>query len=217
MRIPPTAGPTIEAVWKLSWLRAIAAGRRSRGTRRGIDDEPGGLVNGAEAGRDEPDREQGRHAAATRTARAEEGRGCRRRDRPGSARSSRRRSTTSASDPPPSANRRIGTSWKNVSAADRERRAGQDEDLVRQGDPGDLVADAVDDLAGPQPAVVAVEAKRRGVEEEAADATGRARGEGFVRRPRPRGRPVRRRRTDDDGVAACDRALRSGCHPGGDR
>ena len=54
---------------------------------------------------------------------------------------------------------------------DREGRPGQDVDLVRQRDAGDLVADAVDDLAGPQPAVVTIEAERGRVEEKAADAS----------------------------------------------
>ena len=42
IRIPPTAGPTIDAIWKLSWLRAIAAGSRSGATSRGIDDDRAG-------------------------------------------------------------------------------------------------------------------------------------------------------------------------------
>ena len=42
MSTPPIAGPTIEAAWKLSWLSAIAAGSRSGGTRRGIDDDRAG-------------------------------------------------------------------------------------------------------------------------------------------------------------------------------
>ena len=71
--------------------------------------------------------------------------------------SRRRRSTASASEPAPSANSRMGMSWKSVERRDREGRPGQDVDLVRQRDPGDLVADAVDDLAGPQPAVVTVD------------------------------------------------------------
>ena len=36
------AGPTIEASWKLSWLSAMADGRRSGGTRRGMADERAG-------------------------------------------------------------------------------------------------------------------------------------------------------------------------------
>ena len=39
MRIPPIAGPTIDAIWKLSWLSAIAAGSRSGGTSRGMADD----------------------------------------------------------------------------------------------------------------------------------------------------------------------------------
>jgi hypothetical protein len=39
--------------------------------------------------------------------------------------------------------------------------------LVRQGEAGDLIADPADRLADPQPAVIAIEAERRGVEEEA--------------------------------------------------
>ena len=42
MSSPPIAGPTIEAAWKFSWLRAMAAGSRSAGTSRGIDDERAG-------------------------------------------------------------------------------------------------------------------------------------------------------------------------------
>ena len=80
---------------------------------------------------------------------------------------------------------------------DREGRPGQDVDLVRQRDPGDLVADAVDDLAGPQPAVVAIEAERRRVEEEAADAS--------IHPARPRATRVRRRpaRRDWSGPSVC--------------
>ena len=42
IRTPPTAGPTTDAAWKLSWFRAIAAGRRSGGTSRGMDEERAG-------------------------------------------------------------------------------------------------------------------------------------------------------------------------------
>ena len=42
MRIPPRAGPATAIAWKPSWLRAIAAGRRSRGTRRGTADDRAG-------------------------------------------------------------------------------------------------------------------------------------------------------------------------------
>ena len=104
-------------------------------------------------------------------------------------------------------------SWKSGQRGDREGRPGQDVDLVRQRDPGDLVADAVDDLAGPQPAVVAIEPERRGVEEDAAEPAGghlaagrvglrsrRAGGWAYLSRsrrrparpgPRPAGRPGR--------------------------
>ena len=112
---PPTAGPTIEAVWKLSWLSAMAAGRRSAGTSRAIDDERVGWSTAP--------RPAARNATANRA-----GSG----GFPLSAStvsvrlqtaspdwvsiSSRRRSTASASDPAPSANSRMGTSWKSVSA-----------------------------------------------------------------------------------------------------
>src|SRR5262249_48644465 len=44
---------------------------------------------------------------------------------------------------------------------DGQRRPGEDEDLVRQGDPSDLGADSGDDLPGPQPAEVPVEPEGR--------------------------------------------------------
>ena len=49
---------------------------------------------------------------------------------------------------------------------DRQRGPGQHEDLVQQGDPGDLVADPVDDLTRPQPAIVAIATERRGIQKE---------------------------------------------------
>ena len=42
MSTPPIAGPTIDAAWKLSWFSAIAAGRCSARTSRGIDDDRAG-------------------------------------------------------------------------------------------------------------------------------------------------------------------------------
>ena len=182
MRIPPIAGPTIEAIWKLSWLSAMADGSRSGGTSRGIADDRVGWSTARQAGRHERDREQRRDAAGRRSAPAGRARGCRPPARPGSTISSRRRSTASASDPGPEREEQDRDQLEERQRRDREGRAGQDVDLVRQRDPGDLVADAVDDLAGPQPAVVAVAAERRGVEEEAADA--RSPGCGAVRRPR---------------------------------
>ncbi len=38
MRSPPRAGPMTAIVLKPSWFKAIAAGSRSAGTRRGIDE-----------------------------------------------------------------------------------------------------------------------------------------------------------------------------------
>ena len=40
--MPPMAGPMTAAVWKLSWFRAIAAGSRSAGTRRGTAEDRAG-------------------------------------------------------------------------------------------------------------------------------------------------------------------------------
>ena len=116
MRMPPTAGPTIEAIWKFSWLSAMADGRRSAGTSRGIADERAGWSTA-----DSP-------AARNATANSAGSGGEPLSARTTSARlhpampawvaiSSLRRSTASASDPAPSANSRIGTSWNSVSAA----------------------------------------------------------------------------------------------------
>ena len=116
MRIPPTAGPTIEAIWKFSWLSAMADGRRSAGTSRGIADDRAGWSTA-----DSP-------AATNATANSASIGGDPVSARATSARlhaampawvaiNNRRRSTASASDPAPSANSRIGTSWKSVSAA----------------------------------------------------------------------------------------------------
>ncbi len=110
------AGPTIEAIWKLSWLSAIAEGNRSGGTSRGIDDERAGwstaenpaaknaTKNSVQTGGspDSARRTRARLQAASPTC---------------VAISSLRRSTASASEPAPSANSRIGTSWNKVSAA----------------------------------------------------------------------------------------------------
>ena len=117
IRIPPTAGPTIEAIWKLSWLRAIAAGRRSGGHEARDRRRPRRLVDGAEAGRDERDREQGRDRR--RPGQREQDQGEAAGGQPGlgqaaAAGAGRRRRRAS---PPPSAKRRIGMSWKRVSAA----------------------------------------------------------------------------------------------------
>src|SRR5215212_443554 len=103
MRIPATVGPTTDAIWKFSWPRAIAAGRRSRATSRGMAED-----------RDELEQRQRR---------------------------------------------------------DRERRPGQNVDLVRQGKPGDLRPDPVDRLPGPEPTEVAVQSERRDVEEEPSEPT----------------------------------------------
>ena len=66
MRTPAIAGPTIEAAWKLSWLRASAAGSRSGGTSRGIDAARAGWSTANSAGRHERDRRTGRRAADRR-------------------------------------------------------------------------------------------------------------------------------------------------------
>ncbi len=39
---PPSTGPATAMAWKPSWLRAMAAGSRSRGTRRGMADDRAG-------------------------------------------------------------------------------------------------------------------------------------------------------------------------------
>ena len=67
---------------------------------------------------------------------------------------------------------------EELERGDRERRTCQDIDLERQGDPRDLVADAVDDLAGPQPPVVAVPPKRSRVEEDPTEPTSGSVGHG---------------------------------------
>src|SRR6516165_10499807 len=113
---PPIAGPTIEASWKFSWLSAIAEGRRSFGTRRGIaDDRVGWSTDERPAAKKATTKKAhtGGGPVIVRTARAKLHKA-----RPAWVASrSRRRSTASASDPAPSANSRIGTSWKSVSAA----------------------------------------------------------------------------------------------------
>ena len=115
MRTPPIAGPTIDAAWKLSWLRAIAAGSRSALTRRGIEADRAGWSI-------EPT-----PAATNATTRIAHSGGA-----PWSASATRarlqaaipswvtirrrRRSTASATAPPPSENTRIGMSWTSVSS-----------------------------------------------------------------------------------------------------
>ncbi len=112
---PPIAGPTTDAAWKLSWFRAIAAGRWAGLTSRGIAAERVG-----------PSTEL-RPAAMKATPKIAA------RGGPGmSARTTRlrlvraiptwvtistlRRSTASASEPAPSEKTRIGTSWASTSA-----------------------------------------------------------------------------------------------------
>jgi hypothetical protein len=116
MITPPTAGPTIEASWKLSWLSAMADASRSFGTSRGIADERVGWSTAespAAKNATTNSAQTGGGPAIVRTARA--------RLQIASptcvARRSFRRSTASASEPAPSANNRIGTSWNSVSAA----------------------------------------------------------------------------------------------------
>ena len=165
------AGPTIEAIWKLSWLSAIADGRRSAGTRRGMADDARRLVDRGQPGRQRRRRRTGpgpaarRHSARTTSTRLQAARpdlGRHQQPAPIDRIGERAGAEREQQDRDELEERQRG---------DREGRPGQDVDLVRQGDAGDLVADAVDDLAGPQPAVVAVEAERRRVEEEAADAS----------------------------------------------
>ena len=170
MRIPPIAGPTIEAIWKFSWLSAMADGSRSGGTRRGMAEDRVGWSTAASPAATNATANRagtgGEPCSASRT---------RARLQAASpawvAISSLRRSTASASEPAPRAKSRIGTSWNSVSAAIASVEPGQDIDLVRQRDPGDLVADPVDGLAGPQPAIVAVATEWRDIEEEPPDAT----------------------------------------------
>ena len=204
MRIPPIAGPTIEASWKFSWLSAIAVGSRSardeaRDRRRACR-----LVDRAESGRD----------AAAMTNRAMTGgdaveREPDQREAAGGQRGLGQRAaaaggpSTSASEPAPEREDQDGDQLEEAQQPDRQGRAGQDVDLVRQRDPGDLVADAADDLARPQPAEVAVAPERRGIEEDPADPAGGTAGrsgrrrccQSFVSAPRSaaRGSRIRRR------------------------
>ncbi len=60
------AGPTIEAIWKLSWLSAMADASRSGGTRRGIDEARAGWSTADRPAASERDREQGDRAAGRR-------------------------------------------------------------------------------------------------------------------------------------------------------
>ena len=165
MSSPPTAGPTIDAVWKLSWLSAMAAGSRSGGTSRGIADDAGRLVDGTQPGRHEGDREQrrDRRLAAQREQRQGQAAG----GQPGLGDHQQAAAIDRVGQRPGAEREQQDRDQlEERQRSDREGRTGQDVDLERQGDPGDLVADPGDDLARPQPAVVAVAAKRRRVEEE---------------------------------------------------
>ena len=68
--------------------------------------------------------------------------------------SSRRRSRASASEPPTSEPRSSGGSWASDSRPTCERRVGQQEELERRGDDGELAAEERDELAGPEQPVV---------------------------------------------------------------
>src|SRR6266516_3202689 len=110
MMTPPTAGPTIEAVCRLSWLSAIAAGSRSAGTRRGIaDDRAGWSIEARLAARKATPKiagnDGGEPSARTASARLQNAIPTE------VTRMSRRRSTASATAPAPSDNARMGTSW----------------------------------------------------------------------------------------------------------
>ncbi len=174
MRSPPMAGPTIEASWKLSWLSAMADGSRSGGTRRGMAEERAGwsTADSPAATNATTNRARDRRAAVERQQDEREAAGgqtgLRHEQEPAAVDRIGQRSRAQREQ-------QDGDELEQGQGGDGQGRAGQDVDLVRQGDPGDLVADPVDDLAGPQPAVVAVASERRDVDEEAPDATGRAR------------------------------------------
>ena len=183
------AGPTIEAIWKLSWLSAIAEGNRSGGHEPRIDDERAGWSTAREPRREERDDEQRRDRRIAAQGEEDQGQAagrqpdlCRHQQPPPVHRVGQRAG--------PEREQQDRDQLEQGQRGDGQGRAGQHVDLVRQRDPGDLVADAVDDLAGPQPAVVAVAPERRGVEEDAANATARrpatAPSGWLVRRPRTR-------------------------------
>ena len=169
IRMPPAAGPTMEAVWKLSWLSAIAAGSRSFGTSRGIAE--------ARVGWSTAPRPAATNATPNRAGSA--GWPSEREDR---QRQAARRQPGLGDHQQPAAIDGVGQrsgaereqqdrdQLEERQRADRQRRPGQDVDLERQGHPGDLVADPRDDLARPQPAKVAVAPDGRDVEEESSKA-----------------------------------------------
>jgi hypothetical protein len=116
IRTPPTAGPTTDAAWKFSWLRAIAAGRRSGGTSRGMDEERAGWSNVPSVEATNATMKMAISGGLGTSARATKARlqaanpSC-------VINSRRRRSTASTIEPAPTTNTRIGTSWTAVSAA----------------------------------------------------------------------------------------------------
>ena len=170
MRMPPSAGPTIEAGLEVELVQRDR-GRQALGARRGA-----GSTTTGPAGRPQPS-----PAGQERDAKSA---GDRRRRGAQAATSARLQAASPAwvTHQQPAAVDDVGERARaereeqdrdeldERQRADRQRRPGQHEDLVRQRDPGDLVADPVDDLAGPQPAVVAIEAERRGVEKQPPDA-----------------------------------------------
>ena len=207
MRMPPMAGPTIEASWKLSWLSAMADGNRSGGTRRGIDDERAGWSTADSPAATNGDREQRDERWRTRQREKDEGE---------AAGSESRLGRHQQPSPVDGVRERPGTEREEQDRhqleegqrRDRQRRAGQDVDLVRQGDPGDLVADAVDDLAGPQPAIVAIASEWLGVEEDAPEAARGARlRRGQASTPADASGTTRE---IDHAAGACARATRNG-------
>jgi hypothetical protein len=116
IRIPASVGPTTDAIWKFNWLRASAAGNRSRATSRGTaDDRAGWSSEPIDAATKATAKRRGSGTLGwnARIARA--------------AllliipswvtRSIRRRSTASAIAPPPSEKTRMGTSWTRISPA----------------------------------------------------------------------------------------------------
>ncbi len=148
------AGPMTDADWKLSWLSAIAAGSRSAATRRGIADERAGwsiALNDAPtnatpkiarrlgAREDGEDQERGARARQAALRQDEQAPAV---DRIGE------RARTEGED-------EDRHELDSGQPCDRERRAGEDVDLERQRDPGDLGADPADDLARPQTPEVA--------------------------------------------------------------